>query len=118
MNVIEGTVRRAGGDCWVEAQGARWPVPAATSAPDGQPVHYGVRPGDITLGGAAQSVAAKVIVVEPTGAETELLVQVGEARLVLAVHGRVDARPDEIVNLAIDTPRVHLFDRQTGRRMG
>ena len=61
---------------------------------------------------------AKVIVVEPTGAETELLVQVGEAKVVLAVHGRVDARPDQIVGLAIDAGAVHLFDRQTGRRMG
>lgn len=117
MNVIEGTVRRAGGECWVESQGTRWPVPAGTSAPDGQAVHYGVRPGDMTLGGGAQSVQAKVIVVEPTGAETELLVQVGEAKLVLAVHGRVDARPDELVRLAIESESVHLFDRQTGKRM-
>ncbi|MFM9926681.1 sn-glycerol-3-phosphate ABC transporter ATP-binding protein UgpC [Variovorax sp. H27-G14] len=117
MNVIEGTVRRAGGDCWVESQGARWPVPVGTPAPDGQAVHYGIRPGDMTLGGGSQGVEARVIVVEPTGAETELLVQVGEARLVLAVHGRVDARPDEMVRLAIDAESVHLFDRQTGKRM-
>ena len=118
MNVIEGTVRRSGGECWVEAQGARWPVPAATAVPDGQSVHYGIRPGDMTLGGGSHGVEAKVIVVEPTGAETELLVQVGEARLVLAVHGRVDAGPDDIVRLAIESENVHLFDRQTGRRMG
>jgi multiple sugar transport system ATP-binding protein len=116
MNVIEGTVRRSGAECWVDAHGARWPVPAGTSAPDGQPVHYGIRPGDITLGGGS-GVNAQVIVVEPTGAETELLVQVGEAKLVLAVHGRVDAQPDETVGLAIDVDRVHLFDRQSGRRM-
>ena len=118
MNVIEGTVRRSGGECHVEAQGARWPVPAGTSAADGQPVHYGIRPGDITLGAAGSGVNAQVVVVEPTGAETELLVQVGEAKLVLAVHGRVDAKPDETVGLAIDVEAVHLFDRQTGKRMG
>ena len=67
--------------------------------------------------GGGSGVNAQVIVVEPTGAETELLVQVGEAKLVLAVHGRVDAMPDQTVGLAIDTDRVHLFDRQSGRRM-
>lgn len=72
----------------------------------------------MTLGGGTHGVEATVVVVEPTGAETELLVRVGEARLVLAVHGRVDARPDESVRLAIDAESVHLFDRQTGRRMG
>ena len=61
---------------------------------------------------------ARVVVVEPTGAETELLVQVGEAKLVLAVHGRVDAWPDDNLRLAIESENVHLFDRQTGRRMG
>jgi len=34
------------------------------------------------------------------------------------VHGRVDAGPDETVRLAIEAENVHLFDRQTGRRMG
>ncbi|MDM0011817.1 sn-glycerol-3-phosphate ABC transporter ATP-binding protein UgpC [Variovorax sp. J22P168] len=117
MNVLEGTVRRTGGECRVEAQGASWPAPAAGSAADGQPVHYGVRPGDIALAEAGNGVPAKVIVVEPTGAETELLVQVGEAQLTLTVHGRVDVGPDQIVGLVIGAESVHLFDRQSGKRL-
>jgi len=118
MNVIEGTVRRSDGTSYVEAQGERWPVPAGTSAVDGQAVHYGIRPGDITLSAPENGVPARVVVVEPTGAETELLVQVGEVGLTLAVHGRVDAQPDQIVGLVISGGSVHLFDRQTGKRLG
>ncbi|WP_431273386.1 ABC transporter ATP-binding protein [Variovorax ureilyticus] len=118
MNVIEGTVRRNDGVSFVEAQGERWPVPAGTSAADGQLVHYGIRPGDITLSAPENGVPARVVVVEPTGAETELLVQVGGASLTLAVHGRVDAQPDQIVGLAISGGSVHLFDRQSGLRLG
>ncbi|MDM0084011.1 sn-glycerol-3-phosphate ABC transporter ATP-binding protein UgpC [Variovorax sp. J31P179] len=118
MNVLEGTVRRANGQCSVEAQGASWPAPAATGAVDGQAVHYGVRPGDITLSEPSQGVPARVIVVEPTGAETELLVDVGGAQLTLAVHGRVDAQPDQMVGLVIGSESVHLFDRQTAKRLG
>jgi multiple sugar transport system ATP-binding protein len=81
-------------------------------------VHYGVRPGDITLSDPSNGVPAKVIVVEPTGAETELLVEVGGAKLILAVHGRVDAQPDQMVGLAIASESVHLFDRQSGARLG
>ncbi|KAB7604272.1 sugar ABC transporter ATP-binding protein, partial [Verminephrobacter sp. Larva24] len=55
---------------------------------------------------------------EPTGAETELLVQVGQDKLVLLMHGRVDARPGQTVGLRVNIGNVHLFDRQTGRRMG
>ncbi|MDM0074379.1 sn-glycerol-3-phosphate ABC transporter ATP-binding protein UgpC [Variovorax sp. J2P1-59] len=117
MNVIEGAVRRSNGRCTVEAHGAMWPVPAGTGAEEGKAVHYGVRPGDITLSDVANGVPAKVIVVEPTGAETELLVEVGEAKITLAVHGRVDAQPDQMVGLVIASESVHLFDRQSGQRL-
>jgi multiple sugar transport system ATP-binding protein len=118
MNVLEGTVRRANGQCSVEAQGALWPAPPTTAAVDGQAVHYGVRPGDITLSEPSRGVPARVIVVEPTGAETELLVEVGAAQLTLAVHGRVDAQPDQMVGLVIGGESVHLFDRQSAQRLG
>ncbi|CAN7335621.1 sn-glycerol-3-phosphate ABC transporter ATP-binding protein UgpC [Variovorax sp. LjRoot84] len=117
MNVIEGVFRRDGEGCSVEAHGARWPAPGATAAADGQAVHYGIRPGDIRLANAGSGVAAKVIVVEPTGNETELLVQVGEAKLIVVVHGRVDAAPDDIIGLVIGADSAHLFDRQSSRRL-
>jgi multiple sugar transport system ATP-binding protein len=62
-------------------------------------------------------VPARVIVVEPTGNETELLVQVGEAKLSLVVHGRVQAEPDDTIGLVIRPDSAHLFDRQSGRRL-
>ena len=117
MNVIEGVFRRDGEGCSVEAHGARWPAPGATAAADGQAVHYGIRPGDIRLANAGSGVAAKVIVVEPTGNETELLVQVGEAKLIVVMHGRVDAAPDDIIGLVIGADSAHLFDRQSSRRL-
>jgi len=117
MNVIEGVFRRDGEGCSVEAHGARWPAPGATAAADGQAVHYGIRPGDIRLANAGSGVAAKVIVVEPTGNETELLLQVGEAKLIVVVHGRVDAAPDDIIGLVIGADSAHLFDRQSSRRL-
>jgi multiple sugar transport system ATP-binding protein len=117
MNVVEGVLRRNGQGASVEAHGAHWPAPAATQAADGQPVHYGIRPGDIVLADAGSGVPARVIVVEPTGNETELLVQVGEAKLSLVVHGRVQAAPDDTIGLVIRPDSAHLFDRQSARRL-
>jgi len=54
-----------------------------------------------------------VVVVEPTGAETELLVKVGEAQLVVTLHGRTDAQPGQTVWLAVDAAKTHLFDGAT-----
>jgi multiple sugar transport system ATP-binding protein len=121
MNVMSGVLRKgagANGADAVEVQGERWPVAGFASGQDGQAVSYGVRPGDLSLSVTGQGVAAKVIVVEPTGAETELLLQVGDHQLVLVMHGRTAAKPDEIVHLEIDASKTHLFDAQTGVRLG
>ena len=67
MNVLKGTLRRAQGRNFVEAQGSAWPVGELAQGSDGQAVHYGIRPGDIQLSTPDQGIAAKVIVVEPTG---------------------------------------------------
>jgi multiple sugar transport system ATP-binding protein len=110
MNVFKGTLQ---GDA-AEALGARWPVPPGLGSP-GREVHYGIRPTDLAL--ADSGIAAKVIVVEPTGAETELLVEVGGEQLVLVMHGRTDAQPDDTVHLAIDASTAHVFDAASGQRL-
>jgi len=117
MNVIAGTLRGSGAAAEVEAAGTRWPVPAQVGGRDGQAVHYGIRPGDIHLAPAGSGIAAKVVVVEPTGAETELLLQVGDAQIVVVIHGRTAAKPDDTVYLAIDADKAHVFDTAAGTRL-
>jgi multiple sugar transport system ATP-binding protein len=113
MNVLQGI---AGVAC-VNAQGAQWPVPLGMALAGGQSIHYGIRPTDISIGAASEGVAAKVVVVEPTGAETELLVQVGESQLVVVLHGRTNVQPNDVVGLIIKADKVHLFDGVSERRI-
>src|SRR4051794_34923884 len=84
MNVISGKLRRAGVDTVVETQdGIRWPVLREPAANEGLDVSYGVRPEHlgVTERGSAGSVPGEVIVVEPTGAATELLVRSGGSEI-------------------------------------
>ena len=112
MNVFAGTLR--GGA--VEALGARWPLPPGVArASEGQSVHYGIRPTDLALHG--DGIPARVVVVEPTGAETELLVEVGGQQLVLVMHGRTAAQPEQTVYLSVDIDKAHVFDAGTGGRL-
>ena len=64
-----------------------------------------------------RSIPAEVIVVEPTGAETELLVRVGTNDIVVVVHGRPNAAPGATVPLAIDPRAIHLFDPTSGKSL-
>ena len=116
MNVVKGTLRHRDGQCVVEAQGSTWPA-GPVRGRDGQAVHYGIRPGDIGLGPAGQGTPAQVVVVEPTGAETELVLQVGSEQLIMVLHGRTPAQPDDRVGLVIDGRKAHLFDEGNGQRI-
>ena len=118
MNVVNGTLRRANGRAHVEcAGGIRWPMPVGPGA-DGQSVTLGVRPEHLTLASpGVDAVAGEIIVVEPTGAETELLIQVGEAQVTLVTSGRTNVNPGEKVGLAIDPGAAHLFDQASGCRL-
>src|SRR5438046_2311540 len=56
MNVVQGTVRRAGGAAHVEAEGgARWPLDGGVGV-DGQAVAYGIRPEHLTLASGGNGV--------------------------------------------------------------
>ena len=119
MNVVEGTVCRRNGAAHVEAPGGTcWPLGDAAGA-DGQRVAYGIRPEHLTLAapGAAGAVAGEIIVVEPTGAETELLVQAGEAQIVLVTHGRPIVSAGDKIGMTIDLAMVHVFDKASGERL-
>lgn len=111
MNVFAGTLQ----DGSVEALGARWPLPAGVAGRNGQAVNYGIRPTDLRL--ADSGIAARVVVVEPTGAETELLLEVGGQRLIVVMHGRTTAQPDDTVHLQVDAAKAHVFDSQGGQRL-
>ena len=111
MNVLQGVLRKGAGGDRVESEGHAWPVPNLSAASDGQALHYGVRPTDIEICAANEGVPAQVIVVEPTGAETELLLQVGQARMIVVTHGRAMVQPDDMVGLRIDPAKVHVFDQ-------
>jgi multiple sugar transport system ATP-binding protein len=117
MNVVNGTVRRGGGAAHVEVDGGvRWPLHGAPGA-DGQAVAYGVRPEHLTLAPDGGGVPGEIIVVEPTGAETELLIQVGEAQVTLRAHGRPAVDHDQKIGLLVDPANVHVFDQSTGARL-
>ena len=108
MNVIEGTFKNDS----VEALGVRWPCDA--KAAEGQAVKYGIRPVHFDLG---TGIEAEVVVVEPMGAETELVVSIGGQSLTIVTHGRSSAGPGDKLRLAPNARHAHLFDAASGARL-
>lgn len=117
MNVMKGTLRVADGRTWVEAEGHSWPAQALANAVDGQAVDYGVRPTDLKVSTTGSGIPAKVIVIEPTGAETELLLEVGNSKIIVVMHGRTDAQPNDIIHLDVAPGKAHVFNGDSGQRL-
>jgi multiple sugar transport system ATP-binding protein len=118
MNVVQGTLRRSNGGAHVEtADGIRWPL-AAGAGGDGQAVTYGVRPDHLELAPKADhGVPGEIVVVEPTGSETELVVRIGSAQMVVEARGRATVRPGDKVTFSVNPANVHLFDQKSGQRL-
>jgi multiple sugar transport system ATP-binding protein len=58
-----------------------------------------------------------VVVVEPTGAETELLVRSGTSDITVISHGRANISPGDQIALRVTPGSVHLFDQKSGSRI-
>jgi len=110
MNVFDGVFKNNA----VEALGAKWPV-AKSSASDGQAVKYGIRPEHLHV--EASGIPAEVVVVEPMGAEAELVVKIGDASFTVVTHGRSSAKPGDRIFLRSESENAHVFDSVSGARI-
>src|SRR3954451_8766495 len=109
MNIFDGVVQSGA----VEALGVRWPANGRAS--DGQRVRYGIRPEHLEP--ATSGIPAEVVVVEPMGAETEIVAKVGNAPITVMMRGRSNAGPGERIHLAPQAAHAHLFDAASGIRI-
>jgi multiple sugar transport system ATP-binding protein len=118
MNFLPGVFRRSDGQARVELPGGVSMQAPAVAAQDGQPVVYGIRPEHIELAAAGQDgVPGEVVVVEPTGAETQVFAKLAGVEISSVFRERHAFRPGEMIRLRADPVRAHLFDAGSGARI-
>jgi multiple sugar transport system ATP-binding protein len=121
MNLIPGIVRSNGSAVAAGAHvafddGATLPLPNGAQASDGQQVLYGIRPEHCSLA-STSGLPAKVIVVEPTGADTQLYCRFSGREVTATIRDRTECRPGDKIVLSPDLARAHLFDAASGKRL-
>jgi multiple sugar transport system ATP-binding protein len=87
-------------------------VPASANGVD---AIYGIRPENFTL--ADDGAEAEIIVIEPTGSETQVFANLGGEEVVAVFRERHQFKPGEKIRLKPDPKLVHLFDASTGKRL-
>jgi multiple sugar transport system ATP-binding protein len=116
MNMIPGTARDGGAGTQIEfGDAAILPLPRSARADPGQSVLYGIRPEHFALG--TTGVPVEVIVVEPTGADTQLYCRFNGQDVTATIKDRTDCHPGDRIHLAPDLARAHIFDAASGKRL-
>ena len=112
MNVLGGHVS---GGRFLTADGTAIALPFAPPVKDGDLVSLGIRPEHFVLD--PEGIGARIITVEPTGSETQVAMQLAGHDVVGVFRERITARPGELLHVALDPTRLHLFDGQSGLRL-
>ncbi|WJS05634.1 ABC transporter ATP-binding protein [Roseibium aggregatum] len=90
---------------------------ASPSGLDGS-VSVGIRPESFRLvnRGTANALSAEVVVVEPTGSMTEIVLRKGDRDFVATFADRIDLKPGEPVFLAVAPENVKVFELDSSDR--
>jgi multiple sugar transport system ATP-binding protein len=115
MNFLHGKVKQNGALGFEGPNGVKLPLGTIPSNSDGRPAVYGVRPEHFTI--ADDGAEAEIVVVEPTGSETQVFAKLGGQEVVAVFRERHKFEPGDKVRLRPDPGLVHLFDEATGKRL-
>lgn len=112
MNFLDGKVVHGG----VEIPGGTvLPMNGVAASNEGREVRYGIRPENLEL--SDTGIEAEVVVVEPTGSETQLFARIQGREIVAVFRERHDPKPGEIIRLRPKDGAGMIFDRELGQRL-
>lgn len=114
MNFLPGTVR---GAQVVLPDGILLPMPLNARASEGQAVVYGIRPEHLAIASGSEGLATEVVVVEPTGADTQVFTKIAGVEVTSVFRERHTFTPGSTIRLQPDASRAHLFDAASGKAL-
>jgi multiple sugar transport system ATP-binding protein len=123
MNFLDATIVVEGGSAYVNAGEFRLPLAKEhpASSMNGKKVTLGLRPEEIfdsALPGSvaptdANTVTAKVDVLEPLGHEYVAYINIGKLNLIATIDNETRIKEGQDAKFTINLDRIHLFDAET-----
>jgi len=120
MNMVDAQRTATGAGVVLTAHGVELAITdaqrAAMQAHGSADLVYGLRPESISF--AAQGLPGTLSMIEPTGPETYATVDTAAGKLTARVPGVLQANVGDAVHLQWQANQSHLFDRNSGSRVG
>src|SRR5512134_125827 len=111
MNFIPGKARSGR----IAVAGADYSVPVDARLEENREVVLGIRPEHLEI--AAEGFEAEVVVVEPTGSETQVFARLGGQEIAAVFRERHEFVPGHRIRLRPRADCLHLFDPSSGQRI-
>jgi multiple sugar transport system ATP-binding protein len=111
MNFLPGRANGTG----VALQGVDYSVQVRAALAHNRDVTLGIRPEHLEI--ADDGFDAEVVVIEPTGSETQLFARVGEHEIAAVFRERHEFSPGQRIRLRPRSEAVHVFDQSSGQRI-
>ncbi|MBB3458578.1 multiple sugar transport system ATP-binding protein [Rhizobium sp. BK313] len=116
MNFLEGRLTGGSNPRLRLPSGTSIELLTAPAQSDDRDVIIGIRPEDISFA-TDDGVPAIVTVVEPTGSETHVALELEGRELTWVMRERAELTPNQTVKLSLKSPNVHFFDKATQQRL-
>jgi multiple sugar transport system ATP-binding protein len=116
MNFVEGVVSNEADNSFLAVDGVSLPLSQVPDGSSGKRLAYGIRPENIHVD-PTQGIPATVIIVEPTGSETNIVAMIGKNSVVCTFRKRINCRPGDTIPLYPDVHSVHIFDIESEKRI-
>ena len=98
--------------CIIECMADMSAEPIMSAMPSMSPVIIESMPGIWLVG-----IEADVVVVEPTGSETQIVARIGQQDLIAVIRDRRPVKSGDKVKLRPIPTAAHVFDKETGKRL-
>ena len=124
MNFIDATLKKEGNEFYLEFGKNKINLPEgkAKNVDEkylGKEVIIGIRPENVHdeavyIESMSNNVMeAKVEITEMLGAETNLYLELAGIEIIARVNPRTKAKPEDVIKIAFDANKIHLFDKET-----
>jgi len=120
MNFLAGTLEEAGGVLALRHSAGVLALPGLEQdarGAVGKSVVAGIRPETLSVGTGAATLTGTVDVVEPTGPDTMVIVNVGGQMITARLGSRDRPKLGTEMVLAVDASAINLFDPDSGERI-
>lgn len=115
MNLLPAEIEETANGLIAKAPSVSVSLPAVPNVDIGQKVTIGIRPEHLKP--SQTGISGTVKVVEPTGAETHVVMDVNDLEIVMILRERQDIQAGQTMTVGPGESPVHIFDRQTGQRI-